>query len=634
MKLNLTPKEIHKQFVDGTLDKNSAYEALKWIVENEPDEEVRINGIEILGQISYNTEEMYKFLENVILSDSNAYIRYAAVKVMIFNFPNRCIDPIKWIAEHEQSPYILKTLYDLVIKPNSWSIPKLKEELKKGFESRFGVSAREVEVFLELEFMIAGFYSEHRVNVSYFDELGTEDLKDFFEGSGRKLYVVRDKRIVALDLSSKRIKALPLSLRALTKLTTLDISDTDITKIPDGFSSLLNLQLIGIRAVPLESIPEWLFHVASKVIAQSYIKAGVHQKDAMVLGLLENLSGRKLTKLGEDEPFFKMNKDMEFGYKINQKGHVVGLAIYDTSEGGYTHTLPMLPGQISHLEYLEEIYFINGTIQVIPDSLCTLKRLRRIDLSYNAIKLIPKCIGELHSMEFLKLEFNRIRRLPETIGMLESLRELNIKKNRIQELPHSTGGLKKLKDLDLSSNRIQAIPESIGFLNSLEKFNLSENRIESLPDSVAELGCLKSLLLSNNRIRTFPEVIIHLPSLKSLGLGGNQIRSVPESISSLSSLNGLNLSENGLKKIPESLKNMKSLTNLNLERNKFQTIPECITSLSGLKSLILSGNEIKEIPESLKNLEILDFLNLENNNIKEIPKFIRDMKSRGLYLVV
>ncbi len=93
MKLNFSFEKIYDQYKKGMFGRESAFQSLKWIIENDPNDDVRVSSIKILGRLKINGVEMYNFLEYLVLFDSNTYLRFVAVRLMLRYFPSQCSRP-------------------------------------------------------------------------------------------------------------------------------------------------------------------------------------------------------------------------------------------------------------------------------------------------------------------------------------------------------------------------------------------------------------------------------------------------------------------------------------------------------------------------------------------------------------
>ena len=101
----IKPKEIYENFKQKNLDKSKASELLISVIENpiELDVRTRISSVKFLGLIGSKEENVYFFLENLLISDLDEKVRGTAASIIIRNFPNKALEPIKWALNHEKS---------------------------------------------------------------------------------------------------------------------------------------------------------------------------------------------------------------------------------------------------------------------------------------------------------------------------------------------------------------------------------------------------------------------------------------------------------------------------------------------------------------------------------------------------
>ena len=113
--MELTPEKIYRNYNNKTLDKISAVENLISIVENSDNINTRLESIRILRDIGAQTNKVFKFLENLLLSDFHEKIRQLAAETLKNLFIEKALEPIKWALQHEDSPYCLNTIYYTLI---------------------------------------------------------------------------------------------------------------------------------------------------------------------------------------------------------------------------------------------------------------------------------------------------------------------------------------------------------------------------------------------------------------------------------------------------------------------------------------------------------------------------------------
>ena len=84
----LTPNKIYEEFRSKNVDKSITIESLITLIENIDDDNVRKESIDILNKIDVKHKNVFKILENILISDSNENLRYAATKVIKTKFLN------------------------------------------------------------------------------------------------------------------------------------------------------------------------------------------------------------------------------------------------------------------------------------------------------------------------------------------------------------------------------------------------------------------------------------------------------------------------------------------------------------------------------------------------------------------
>ncbi|MFX0021925.1 MAG: hypothetical protein ACFE9S_06335 [Candidatus Hermodarchaeota archaeon] len=99
--MDLTPDGIYEDLKKNKIKKYTAFDLLVSLVENSDNENIRLKAIENLEKFESNNESLYKFLENLLISDSNNKVRIAATKFLKKKFLDKAINPLKWAITHE-----------------------------------------------------------------------------------------------------------------------------------------------------------------------------------------------------------------------------------------------------------------------------------------------------------------------------------------------------------------------------------------------------------------------------------------------------------------------------------------------------------------------------------------------------
>ena len=101
----LSPKEIFEDFKEKKFDKSKASELLISVIENplELDNRTRISSVRFLGLIGSKEESVYFFLDNLLISDLNEIVRGNTASIIIRDFSDQALEPIKWALKNEES---------------------------------------------------------------------------------------------------------------------------------------------------------------------------------------------------------------------------------------------------------------------------------------------------------------------------------------------------------------------------------------------------------------------------------------------------------------------------------------------------------------------------------------------------
>ena len=133
--MELTPEKIYEDYRNKNLDKNSTLELLFSIIENVDSDNVRIESVNVLEKIGIKNDKLFKFLENLLISDASERIRNAAAKVIKNNFIEKALPLLKWTMRYESAYDCIITVIETLVKLNTESSKSILinelEKLKK-----------------------------------------------------------------------------------------------------------------------------------------------------------------------------------------------------------------------------------------------------------------------------------------------------------------------------------------------------------------------------------------------------------------------------------------------------------------------------------------------------------------------
>lgn len=243
-----------------------------------------------------------------------------------------------------------------------------------------------------------------------------------------------------LDLHGNHLQRLPLGLRRLEHLTTLNLSKNKL-----GNESLSVITQVG-------SLRE--------------------------LRLADNALNGTLT------PRLSNLKNLE---------------VIDISNNAIT-TLPPNSDEISKLRILN---VAGNKLSSLPFELLVSLPLIEIDAARNRLGgvLFPACVSVLPGLKNLDVANNALTSIVESGAIeLPSLQSLNVTENRLIQLPDMLGWT-ELVTLTATGNRLNSLPENIISLRKLKSVDLSRNDIKKLDERLGLMDNLATLRIANNPLR-------------------------------------------------------------------------------------------------------------------------------------
>ncbi|XP_016648365.1 PREDICTED: receptor-like protein 12 isoform X2 [Prunus mume] len=416
-------------------------------------------------------------------------------------------------------------------------------------------------------------------------------------------------QITTLKLASSRLRIFPNFLRKQSKLSTLDLSQNQISGgIPNWIWKLSTLSQLNLSCNSLVTLEGPLLNVTSSL---------------SVLDLHSN-------QLKGQIPLFSQ------------------LSVYlDYSRNNFNSSIRTDIG-----DFLSNTIFFslssNKFQGIIPESICNATNLQVLDVSNNSLSgLIPKCLTAISG----------------------TLAVLNLRRNNLSgTVPDKFPEHCSLKTLDLNGNQIGGqFPKSLANCTMLEVLNLGNNQIaDTFPCLLKNISTLRVLVLRSNKfyggfgcpkphgnwtmlqivdialnkfsgeirgkcLRTWKammgdddDAMSELNHLQFTGVYYQDAITVTnkglemEFVKILTVFTSIDISSNNFSgSIPKEVGQLKSLYVLNLSSNAFTgAIPTSLSKLRQLESLDLSNNKLGgEIPAELAKLTFLSFLNLSNNQL-------------------
>jgi len=440
--MELTPSKIHEEYFKNNLDKQSAAKLLISLIDNCESDKVRVESIQALEKIKIDDNKSFRFLENLLISDSSERVRNSAALILKNLYINRALEPMKWALIHEESPSCLNTIHATLIKiiknmvENNQQI--LYSEVKKIREREFRISLEQLSKVKSIEKLTNKELAEILIN--YFTFLL---LKKIY---WRIKFKIENCKFIELDFIFKGLTEIPEPIKYLSSLKILIFRYNQLTTLPEWIGNLFSLESLNLNVNNIKMLPETIDSLVSlKELLFWKNKLKALPKRIGCLSKLERINLR-----------------------LNQ--------------------LETLPDTIGNLSSLRELNLHDNKLHYLPETVGYLNSLDTLNLSWNELRALPSTIGKLTVLKVLDLERNELTAIPEEIGSLKSLKVLNLSDNKLDIIPDTIGNLTSLQYLYLSRNKLNILPESLKYLTKLKELYLSEN---NLKESLKLLNTLK-----------------------------------------------------------------------------------------------------------------------------------------------
>lgn len=378
-------------------------------------------------------------------------------------------------------------------------------------------------------------------------------MESLFTNQISQLGSIHFRNVIELNVSSNKLKYLPMDIGYMSCLEIFIASDNELTSLPHSFHLLKSLKVINISKNKISDLNHNLISLGSNLTnldlsSNQFTKIpSCFHKLNQLISL--DLSNNKLTHLAilsnlmSLKDLWKESIDPSTGKRI-YSNIITKEQLRDISKYSYTkiendidlhsfqhskdiikykrRKLWLLMNQIYEWEAIIDdrsgwIYFRNNvsghTQWEYPHEIDVLgnigKNIQRLYLNNNYIRHLPPSLIKLKQLQRLYLNDNKLIELPYELDALEQLHVLSLNSNELKLLPNTLCQLTHLIDLQVKSNLLLRLPENLGKLDKLEYLDVSMNHLKTIISSLGFCNSLKTLLIYENPLQEpFDQMIL------------------------------------------------------------------------------------------------------------------------------
>lgn len=467
-------------------------------------------------------------------------------------------------------------------------------------------------LFRSLPIGLRRLHRLHSLNLSN-NQLSIDDLQVVWE-----IESLRDLKLAKNQLQGE----FPSAISQLRNLEVLDLHENSITGLPEDIKELTSLRLLDVgqnqlatlRFDALRKLPLKEIRASKNKLIGSLMPASVQQFET-----LQNLDvvSNQLERLSDNEPIDLPNLQT-LSINVNR--------------------IKALPN-VSTWQELRTLSVEENRLTEIPPGFVELKNVRNVDFTGNDISQLDEKIGLMENLVTFRIANNPLRER-KFLSMVTDDIKRDLRNRCEPEVQQDTddeeGSVATQFTLAPESPAAQTTtawqvrPGGVLDRSYTDMQELETSQLEAIPNSQD----IRSLYLQHNELQGFPISGLSMlsTSLIDLDLSHNPLNSSTLLSSSLSlpNLQNLILSATGLTTIEPLLTNLAAshLTHLDISSNRLSgSLPRIRETYPALKTLLAADNQFDDLEfEAVRGLQVLD---IGNNNINSLPPKIGLLRAEG-----
>ncbi|MCJ1450271.1 hypothetical protein MMC28_000600 [Mycoblastus sanguinarius] len=449
-----------------------------------------------------------------------------------------------------------------------------------------------------------------------------------------------------LDLHGNRLRTLPLGLRRLEHLTTLNISKNRLGNDSlDVISKVESLREVRLAENSLNGTlaPQLCTLKRLEILDIQSNAINILPDDIQNLTNLRILlaSGNRLNSLPFETlsylPLLELNAARNNLNGLLFPPRMKRLASLKTLDVSYNALTSMTDGSAVDLPSIQSLNVTENRLAALPN-LSGWTELLSLVAGGNKLISVPDGIDTLRSLKTVDVSRNDIRKLDERLGLMENLAILRVANNPLRERKFLTMDTHDLKRELRSRLQPEDSPHDLGDKSMSQMASHSDNSLATIPtqwpvqpggildrsstrlsalensdlEPLVQESNIKNINLHHNLLRQIPQaIVLTAHSLTTLDLSHNQLTGNAYLSTALSfpHLRSLDLSTNTITVVNPLLDFLSApkLSELNVCRNRLTSIPRLRDTFPSLVSLLASDNKISELQvEAVRGLQVLD----------------------------
>lgn len=459
-----------------------------------------------------------------------------------------------------------------------------------------------------------------------------------------------------LDLHGNKLGSLPLGLRRLERLTTLNLSHNKLDldaldvisqiqhlkdlklghnelsgNLPSTLCDLRHLEVLDLRSNRLLGLPEALGELTSL----KFLNVSGNQLTGLPIEALHHLVDLDASNnalISSLVPAGGLAAGFSNLHSLNVANNSLAVLSFDVVEfprlqvlDVSNNHLTVLP-DLSGWSELKTLLAVDNKMEQLPDGFTRLQKLRNVNLSGNNIRIIEPELARMEALESLILAANPLRdKKFLTMNAADIKRDLRERLTTTQngdpdggqnaqdkgpasgspKSPTSTWAVQSNGRVDLSNKgHTDSVNDQLGsFLrsNTILHLSLASNKLTTLPPALWLGQDLRILDLSGNRLDAdYLSDELELPALQELKLTQCNLSSLEPLTTNLIApkLRSIDVSANRLNGDVTPLRlSYPSLTTLIANDNKFSAVSPA--ALQGLQVVNLAANDLQQLPAEI-----------------------------------